>query len=424
MDTSLSQLSQKDLIRYYQKLCTHIESLDSNYKVFVSGTFDPVLIEQQIKELYQRFPKTDQRPPLFGIPVGVKDVFHCLGMVTRCGSKLPHRLFNGQEAPSVTRLKNAGAIIVGKTATTEFAYFAPTQTCNPLNMGHTPGGSSSGSAAGISANFFEYSLGTQTIGSIIRPAAYCGVVGFKPSKGRVPAEGVIPFSWTMDQVGVFAKSVEAVAKVAPALLDTWHPESIQKPKRLGVPIGPYLQQADDYIQNQFTQTLKILKRANIDVIEMPCLESIEKVNRNHNDLIAAEIGRYHRSWFEENKALYHPKTRQIIQKGLEISEDKLDGLKSYCLEFRTSLDHAMATNRIDALICPSTTSEAPYGLESTGSPLMNLPWTCAGLPSITLPYGTGPNGLPLGIQLVGRFMNDESLLCASKCLENVFSTTL
>src|SRR6266545_6280981 len=190
--------------------------------------------------LLLRFPDLINRPLLFGALVGVKDIFHVAEFATQAGSRLPAKVLEGEEAESVTRLKDAGTLIFGKTITTVFAYFSPGPTRNPHNPEHTPGGSSSGSAAAVAAGLCALALGTQTLGSIIRPAAFCGVVGFKPSYGRMPTEGVIPLAPSFDHVGYFTVDVESAAVAAMGLCKGWFPGVLSGWPVLGIPEGPYL----------------------------------------------------------------------------------------------------------------------------------------------------------------------------------------
>ncbi len=298
---------------------------------------------------------------------------------------------------------------MGKTATTEFAYFAPAATRNPVNPAHTPGGSSSGSAAGMAAGYFDYALGTQTVGSVIRPAAYCGVVGFKPSLGRVSTAGVVPFSATVDHVGVFCMSAGALPAIMAVLDSSWRPSPKPTALRLGIPRGPYLSQADPQALTAFEEQMVRLADAGTAIVEVPILEDIRDVNARHNKLIAAEIARVHAPWFASHRNLYRTKTREIITTGQTVADTVLARLRSSCTTLRGTLLNAMRTAGIDAFVCPSATGVAPEGLDSTGRPLMNLPWTHAGLPALSLPAGAGPGGLPLGLQLVGEFGMDERL---------------
>ena len=205
---------------------------------------------KQAEELLSRFPQPELRPPLFGVLIGVKDLFNVDGLPTRAGSKLPPEVFSGKEAEIVTRLKNLGALILGKTACTEFAYFQPAKTKNPCNPNHTPGGSSSGSAAAVSAGYCLLALGTQTIGSIIRPASYCGVTGLKPSYGLFSLQGVFPFSQTVDHLGFITKQVADLAFLLPLLHLSVSDKITDRPV-LGAVNGSYLQQGDSSVKKKY-----------------------------------------------------------------------------------------------------------------------------------------------------------------------------
>ncbi len=413
MASAYAAMSDGTIREYYRALCHRIEAADEAIQAFVSGTFDHGRIAAQVEDCLVRYPEPSARPPLFAVPVGIKDIFHCDGFTTRCGSRLPPELFQGPQAETVSRLKAAGAVVMGKAATTEFAYFAPAATRNPANPAHTPGGSSSGSAAGVAAGFFDYALGTQTVGSVIRPAAYCGVVGFKPSLGRVSTDGVVPFSATVDHVGVFCPSAEALPVVMAVLDSTWQPSPEPAGMRLGIPRGPFLNQAGDQALAAFEAQMNRLADAGIAIADVPVLEDIRDLNTRHNELIAAEIARVHAPWFETHRDLYRPKTRTIIIAGQAVDDTALTGLRASCTELRSALGEVMRTAGIDAFVSPSADGEAPEGLATTGRPLMNLPWTHAGMPALSLPAGTGPGGLPLGVQLVGGFGKDERLAAAA-----------
>lgn len=407
------------LIRSIDRLCDRIAATDDALNIFVPGTFRPPEIRSRVDHLIARYPDAASRPPLFGLTVGVKDIFHCEGFATRCGSDLPPELFQGAEADLVTRLTAAGAVIMGKTATTEFAYFAPAPTVNPLNPAHTPGGSSSGSAAGVAAGFFALALGTQTVGSVIRPASYCGVVGFKPSLGRFSTAGIVPFSRTVDHAGFFVRSVAALTPVLAAVDDDWQPIPEPGGARLGIPDGAYLKQAEPAARTAFGDQVRQLAEAGFTIVEVPLFDDINTLNDRHGRLIAGEMARVHAAWFDTCRKHYRQATRDIIIRGRSVGDGELDDLRRSCTDLREKLTVRMAENALDAWICPATTGEAPLGLTTTGSPAMNLPWTHAGLPAITLPAGKGPAGLPLGMQLVGAFMADECLLSLAGRVEAI-----
>src|SRR5215216_1966211 len=217
-------------------------------------------LNREADALVLNYPDLIKRPLLFGALVGVKDIFHVEGFNTQAGSRLPSDLLQGEEAKSVTRLKEAGALIFGKTVTTEFAYFSPGATRNPHNPEHTPGGSSSGSAAAVAAGFCHLALGTQTIGSIIRPASFCGVVGLKPNYDRISREGVIPLSPSLDHVGFFVPDVESAIDAARVLYRDWtEPIEPEKKPRFAIPDGPYLQSVSPEGLAHFENVCKFLE---------------------------------------------------------------------------------------------------------------------------------------------------------------------
>ena len=380
-----------------------------------AGRFDR--LRQEAREMLQRYPRPDARPPLFGVLVGVKDVFRVEGFPTRAGSRLPPALFEGEEAESVTRLKAAGALIVGKTVSTEFAYFAPGPTRNPRNLAHTPGGSSSGSAAAVAAGLCSLALGTQTIGSIVRPAAFCGVVGYKPSYDRVSRSGLIPLSPSLDHVGLLGADVSGVARGAAVLCREWHTLRPNRKPVLGVPEGAYLSHAGEEGQAHFRAACHRLEAGAYSVKRVPAMPDFDEIRERHDLIVAAEAARVHAEWFDPYADLYHPKTAGLIRRGQAVSEEALaDALRGRSL-LRDQLTALMNEHRIDLWVAPAAPGPAPAGLDSTGDPVMNLPWTHSGLPVLALPATVNDAGLPLGIQVIGRWYEDESLLAWAEDME-------
>jgi Asp-tRNA(Asn)/Glu-tRNA(Gln) amidotransferase A subunit family amidase len=351
------------------------------------------------------------RGPLFGLPVGVKDVFRVDGFSTRAGSRLPAELFEGPEAEAVSRLRRQGALILGKTVSTEFAFFAPGATRNPHHPDHTPGGSSSGSAAAVGAGLAPAALGTQTIGSIIRPAAYCGVVGFKPSYGRISTEGVIPLAPSLDHVGFFTVDVPGAITLAAALIPD-HRSTIESPDRkpvLGIPEGPYLDRASEEGLAHFRETCDRLS-ARYEIRSVPAMADFAEIRERHMRLTAAEIAEIHRDWFPRYRDLYAPQTVDLIERGLAVAPERVEEDRAGREALRGELTALMDEHGLDLWISPSAQGPAPRGLASTGDPVMNLPWTQAGLPVLGIPSGLGAEGLPLGLQITGRWQADEDLL--------------
>ena len=368
-----------------------------------------------VDEIARRWPDPEHRPPLYGIPVGVKDVFRVDGLPTRAGSELPAEELAGDEAVAVTRLREHGAVVAGKTVTTEFAYFAPGPTRNPHHPEHTPGGSSSGSAAAVAAGLVPLALGTQTVGSVVRPAAYCGCIGFKPTYGRVPCDGVIPNAPTFDTVGLFAADLPLLTAATAALVYGWAVAPTTDHPVLGVPAGPYLDQADVGACGAFATQITAVRAAGYEVREVAALDDIAEVNRRQVVVNLVELARTHEPWFDRYADRYRPRTAAAIREGRSIDAATyaaaLDGVHT----LRRALPHRMAEAGIDVWICPAATGPAPRGLDTTGSPTMSVPWTQAGLPALSLPAGTvarEPDGpaLPVGLQCVGRPGADEQLL--------------
>jgi Asp-tRNA(Asn)/Glu-tRNA(Gln) amidotransferase A subunit family amidase len=388
-----------------------LAELEPQVHAFVEEPGRAERIEDEARALEARFPAARGRPALFGTLLGVKDVFRVDGLPTRAGSRLPPELFAGEEAASVTALRNAGALIAGKTVSTEFAYFAPGPTRNPAAPGHTPGGSSSGSAAAVAAGLCDLALGTQTIGSIGRPAAFCGVVGYKPSYDRIPRDGVIPLAPSLDHVGLFARSVAAIARASRHVVYGWRPgaTSSRRP-RLGVPRGVYLDHLTPVGRSHFEQTLGRLGSIGWEVARVEAMPDFDEIAARHRLLVAAEAAAVHAEWFARHAGLYARQTAELIERGRAASPAAVAAARAGRERLRGELHRLMDRERIDLWLSPPATGPAPRGLESTGDPVLNLPWTHAGLPTIVLPAGWSGDGLPMGLQVAARFGSDEELL--------------
>jgi Asp-tRNA(Asn)/Glu-tRNA(Gln) amidotransferase A subunit family amidase len=411
-----------DLIAYVDEMCDLLEKVDPQIEAMLPEPDRRNRVRSDAKALQKRYPDPKNRPPLYGALVAVKDIFHVSGFVTKAGSVIPPELFAGPEAVCVKILRDAGALILGKSVTTEFAYFEPGPTRNPHDLSHTPGGSSSGSAAAVAAGLCVLALGTQTIGSIIRPAAFCGVIGFKPTLGRVPTAGLVYFSRTLDQVGFFTQDLAGAELAASVLCRPW--KSTPAPSTLpvlGVPTGPYLQQAEPEALEAFRQHLAKLKAAGCEIMEVPALDRIAELNTLHRRLVFAEFAREHATIYLKHAPLYRKRTAEIIEIGKKVSDQELASLKTNCAALRHELESAMTRAGVDLWVTPSALGSAPEGIQATGDPNMNLPWTHAGMPAITLPAGKAKNGLPLGLQFVAPFSGDEKLLAHCRAFEGRLS---
>lgn len=373
-------------------------------------------LRREAADLEARFPDPASRPPLYGVPVGIKDIFHVGGFATQGGSDLPGDVLQGDEGHAVATLRAVGALILGKTVSTEFAYFAPGPTRNPRNPDHTPGGSSSGSAAAVGAGLCPLALGTQTIGSIIRPAAYCGVVGWKPSYDRISKQGVIPLAPSFDHVGTFTPDVATAQRAARVLCARWRtvaPRSKASGKpRLGLPEGPYLESAWPEGQSHFQRTAERLSAAGYEILPISIFADFDEIAARHRRIVAAEAARVHREagWYPRYADLYERRTKELIERGLAISDADLARDLEDATMLRPEIESVMDREGLDLWISPPAQGSAPKGLAGTGDPIMNIPWTQGGLPTLCLPAGQNGEGLPLGLQVSGRFGQDEELL--------------
>ncbi len=407
------------LVQFINDLCDRIDAVEPHIFSLMTEENRRERLIGDAKKLLEKFPDPQKRPPLFGIPVGVKDIFRADSFQTTAGSALPPALFEGPESSVVSTLKQNGALILGKTVSTEFAFFEPGPTRNPHNPNHTPGGSSSGSAAAVAAGLSPLALGTQTIGSISRPAAYCGVYGYKPTLGRVPTDGIIPFSPTADHAGFFTQDLAGLELACSVLVPDWNSNILlpEKMPTIGIPIGKYLQQADDEMRTWFLQIVEDLKEKGFTVSQIDIFGEIEHINKSHRNLVAHDFANVHTTWFSEYDYHYRPHSKELIEEGRRLSHKVYENALSNSLYLRHSIEKTMQLLCIDLWLSPSALGAAPVGIHATGSPLMNLPWTYIGVPTISMPVGKSKNKLPLGLQIAGNFGGDEKLLGLCRILE-------
>ena len=398
-----------------KKRIEHIVKYESRVKSFVKDTFDKKRIIEDCAKIHS---KKNDKLPLSNLLIGVKDIINVDGYPTRCGSMLPHELFKGSQASCVSRLLRAGAIFTAKTVTAEFAVSDPGETKNPRNLSHTPGGSSSGSAASVAAGFCDIAIGTQTSGSVIRPAGYCGVIGYKPSFGRISRDGVLLFSKSMDHVGIFAKDLHLLERTLPIIVDSW---SFSKPTVdqdicIGIPEGSYLNLSKPNVLKQYTNTVQRLEKSFF-LKKVEPVTDILHYNRIIDEITFAELYNVHSDWYTKYKELYRPLSRQTIEAGKNIAPNNLALLLNKARKDQQSIQTIMIENGIDIWIAPVAPDVAPFGIDSTGDFRMNSIWSYTGLPVITIPTGVNENNLPYSIQIVGRFGEDEKLLQTSKLIE-------
>jgi len=353
--------------------------------------------------------------PLHGLPLGVKDVLDTADMPSQYGSPIWEGWRPKADAACVAWARQAGAVVIGKTVTTEFATRKPGRTANPhalhIPLGHTPGGSSSGSAAGIADFFFPLAYGTQTAGSVIRPAAYCGVVGYKPSFGLISRIGMKVMADSLDTVGVMARSVADCALLAAAVSgrDLGDPDRrTPSAPRIGLCRSPTWDIAAPETQALLANVAGILAGVGATVADRELPADCVALRDAHPIVMNAESARALGWELATAREQISEGLRERMEFGLRQPSDALEA--AYATFHRAQEGFAAATEGLDVLLTPAAPGEAPSGLEWTGDPAFNFIWTSLHVPCVTVPAGTGPNGLPLGIQVVGRRGEDRAVL--------------
>jgi|FaiFalFF_MnMetaG_3_1042247.scaffolds.fasta_scaffold02762_2 aspartyl-tRNA(Asn)/glutamyl-tRNA(Gln) amidotransferase subunit A len=425
-------LSPVDLV---QSLLRRADLLEPVLKVWVTLDREGALDAARQRE--QEVARGIYRGPLHGIPVGIKDIFYTAGMKTTACSRVYADFVPSYDATAVARLREAGAIILGKTVTTEFATFDPPPTVNPWDPAHTPGGSSSGSAVGVAACMFPAALGSQTAGSTCRPAAYNGIVGFKPTYGRVSRYGVIPVSWSLDTVGILTRTVEDAAILLSAIAgyDPNDPSASREPVpdyrgalhtlTTGPVIGlvrELFQHADGEVRGHTEEVVNRLVRAGAKVEEVPLPHSLQLILSAHRVILAVECAAFHEGLFREHAHLYSPKIRALIEAGMLVPGVQYVQAQRLRRMVRRDLEGLL--RRVDVLLTPATPSPAPRDLTTTGDPMFQIPWTFCGFPTIVLPSGLSRSGLPLGIQLIGAPFAEGRLLAVAHWCEATLAVRL
>ena len=356
----------------------------------------------------------EARPgPLHGLPLGVKDVLDTADMPTEYNSPIWRGHRPRADAAAIAWARSAGAAVLGKTVTTEFATRQPGPTSNPHNSAHTPGGSSSGSAAGVAAGFFPFAFGTQTAGSVIRPAAYCGIVGYKPTYGAIDRHGMKLMAFQLDTVGVLARSVADCALLVGAVTgrDLGDPERETSPPRIGLCRSPAWPSADAATQALLHEAADRLRRAGAAIVEHELPAAFAGLDASHQVVMHAESARAMGWELLCHRDQLSAGLRERLEWGLSQSAAQVDAANATLATARGGFAPTMAG--VDVLLTPSAPGEAPAGLEWTGDPAFNAIWTALHVPCITVPAGTGPAGLPLGLQIVGRIGDDAAVLAAA-----------
>jgi len=348
--------------------------------------------------------------PLAGVPFGVKDIFDTAGMPTEWGTVVQKGRIPTEDAALVARLKELGAVVLGKTHTTAFAYFDPAPTRNPKDLDHTPGGSSSGSAAAVAAGMVPFALGSQTQGSVLRPASFCGIVGWKPTFGTLPLAGVMPFAPSLDHAGILVRSVADLIEIWEALTGPVAGTSASSITVLDWPIEGQLEPA---MARAFEDSIGKLAET-FEIVEAPTPDSFKALPAATATIMTYEAAQFHGAMLRDHGPAIGSKLAALIENGLAIDE-------SAYREAKSSVDIAKAkfvdwSKQHRVVATPAALGPAPRGLESTGDPRCSIPWTTLGAPAISVPMPT--NGLPLGLQLTAGYGSEATLLQTAQKIED------
>ena len=435
---SADQIRRRQLspVTLAQSVLDRIEALDPALKAWV--TIDPEGVLATARQRERELEQDGPRGPVHGVPVGLKDLFYTAGMKTTACSRIYADFVPKYDATAVARIKDAGGIILGKTVTTEFAFADPPPTVNPWNPAHTPGGSSTGSCVAVAARMCAAALGSQTAGSTCRPAAYHGIVGLKPTYGRISRHGVVPLSWSQDTVGILVRSVEDAA----IMLQVMAGHDPNDPGSATGPVPDYLQEmneqrrspriglvkeffSDRSIPEVWGHTEDVARRlaqagAKVEEIGLP--ESFATAHSCQNLVSNVEAAAFHEEFIRHRADEYGPKVRAFIETGMMIPGVRY--IQAQRLRRQLRQDLIEMVQRVDVVMTPAFPTPVPRDLNTTGDPVFQAPWTSAGLPTIVLPSGLADSGLPLAIQLAGLPLEEGKLLAAAQWCESALGVSL
>jgi aspartyl-tRNA(Asn)/glutamyl-tRNA(Gln) amidotransferase subunit A len=420
-------------IQLVESLLARIDSLDAELRAWVTIDREGLLDAARQREFAADW--GGELGPLHGVPVGLKDIYYTAGMLTACGSKVYSDFVPEYDATSVAKIKNAGGIILGKAVTTEFATSDPSPTRNPWNLEHTPGGSSSGSSAAVAARMVPAALGSQTGGSTCRPAAYNGIVGLKPTYGRISRYGVVPVSWSLDHVGILTRTVADAA----LMLTVLSGEDRNDPGSLHQPVPDFTQQMNaaaggsppriglirEYFEDYATHEMwahaesvaQNLAGSGADVVELPLPESFEHAHSMQRTVMNVECAAFHEANHRVRAADYGPRVRAGIEMGLITPAATY--LKALRLRRQFRADMNEMVKQVDVVMTPATPSPAPKDLNTTGDAAFQSPWTAAGLPTVVVPTGLSNLGMPMAVQFAAPMGEEGRLLGAALWCERL-----
>ncbi len=397
-------------------LLSRIERLDGDIQAFARTNSVDLL--SQAEDMQREAASGVFRGPLHGVPIAIKDILDTAGIETCAGSPLLAGRVPERDAIAVERLRRAGALVLGKTAMTEFAAMDPAPTRNPWNQNHTPGGSSSGSAAAVAAFLAPGAVGTQTAGSIIRPAAYCGIVGLKPTYDAIDRGGVFPCAWSMDHVGPMARSVDDVAMLFEAMASTSSRvagAAGEQPLCIGISDRYFLDHADTDTKSAIEAVMASLREAGVALIPLVLPESFEAGCDAGIITMYCEMAAAHRDSFAASRNGYGWKLQCLLDAGMQFSA--VDYLRAQQVRRLAMDDLSKMLSRVDCLLTPSTPAPAPIGLDATGDWTLNLPFSSSGHPTLTVPVTLSRLGMPIGVQLVARAHGEDRLFRGGALIE-------
>jgi aspartyl-tRNA(Asn)/glutamyl-tRNA(Gln) amidotransferase subunit A len=412
----LIRAAKLSAVDYAESLFRVMDRVEPRVAAWVTVDRESVLTEARNCDIEAREGRF--RGPLHGVPVGIKDIFYTKGLRTTMGSVVFKDFVPQSDARAVTKLKQAGAIVLGKTVTTVFANLDPGPTRNPWNLEHTPGGSSSGSAAAVAARMCAAAIGSQTVGSVGRPAAFCGVASLMAPQQRISLKHVFPLAWSLDHAGIFARAVADIELMLDAMAESpIERASVRPPFRIGVLRGFFYENATVEARSLNEQLAGKLASAGFHVEEARLPEIFDVHQPILRTILRSETATIHERLFAEHRETYGPKLRALIETGMLVEAG--DYVHARRLRRRYQREMAKLFENFDVLLTPPARGAAPAGIGATGDPVMNGPWTLTDFPTMTLPHALTADGLPIGVQITGPPLSEGSLLEIAKSIERV-----